>query len=715
MDNLESMNKSSMRGIILSIAILLSITFIAIPSYAQEIDVSSIALEETTILELKNDQDQDINTFRIWVGSDYSFKSFKTEKGWVGEKTPQGVIVFTSSEPIKKGESVKFGVKTDKVSSGINWKALDGKDKQIDTGKALPKELSKVVKNPDNVQVEENSGFSISAESIFRIVPEKPNVGSSIRVTGDKFGASQEFDFYIDTKKIGSFVTDKDGHFMTSMKIPEDQKADRADFIIKDKEGEERKISIRIGEIENRIPEENIKLTIQGIPNIVHRGDLLEIFGTGTPGKGVSLTINSPDGEVIRTRTAEIDSKGNWEIEPLIVPLDRPLGKYTGILTDGKTNKSISWTIESDKVIIITPTSLKFEPGETIKFNGTALPNKPIELVLEDPLGIEIFSDITETDEAGLVEFEFPTTQSSTEGTYTLIATQEKNKELIYVGLGQLPTIPVNLEFDKLNYKSGEEAIITLTGKASEIISLLIIDPSDKPKGESQSIQLGPDGRGSITLDLKGYGTGVYTAVISKGGDQNEEIFTVGLQTGSGEIDINTTKVSYFTGDSILLLGETGPNVLLTITLSDPNGKEIKVKETFSDKNGKISSGTFRVPSDGIPGTWTIKAASGSNFDTVDFEVNSIVIEGMIVTVTKGQDIPGYGKTINISVIGAQQTVDLQIIGDDNKVIEELSFPASKSGEIKQPWIIPKDTEPGTYTIKASDAFNTAESTFEIN
>ena len=704
-----------MRGIILSIAILLSITFIVIPSYAQEIDVSSIALEETTILELKNEQDQDINTFRIWVGSDYSFKSFKTEKGWVGEKTPQGVIIFTSSEPIKKGESVKFGVKTDKVSSGINWKALDGKDKQIDTGKALPKELSKVVKNPDNVQVEENSGFSISAESIFRIVPEKPNVGSSIRVTGDKFGASQEFDFYINTKKIGSFVTDKDGHFMTSMKIPEDQKADRADFIIKDKEGEEKKISIRIGEIENRIPEENIKLTIQGIPNIVHRGDLLEIFGTGTPGKGVSLTINSPDGEVIRTRTAEIDSKGNWEIEPLIVPLDRPLGKYTGVLTDGKTNKSISWTIESDKVIIITPTSLKFEPGETIKFNGTALPNKPIELVLEDPLGIEIFSDIIETDADGLVEFEFSTTQSSTEGTYTLIATQEKNKELIYVGLGQLPTIPVNLEFDKLNYKSGDVAIITLTGKASEIISLLIIDPSDKPKGETQSIQLGPDGRGSITLDLKGYGTGVYTAVISKGGDQNEEIFTVGLQTGSGEIDINTTKVSYLTGDPILLLGETGPNVLLTITLSDPNGKEIKVKETFSDKNGKISSGTFRVPSDGIPGTWTIKAASGSNFDTVDFEVNSIVIEGMIVTVTKGQDIPGYGKAINISVIGAQQTVNLQIIGDDDKVIEELSFPASKSGEIKQPWIIPKDTEPGTYTIKASDAFNTAESTFEIN
>lgn len=715
MSNLENMNKSSTRGIILSIAILLSITFVAIPSYAQEIDVSSIALEETTILELKNEQDQDINTFRIWVGSDYSFQSFKTEKGWVGEKTPQGVIVFTSSEPIKKGESVKFGVKTDKVSSGINWKALDDKDKQIDTGKALPKELSKVVKNPDNVQVEQNSVFSISAESVFRIVPEKPNVGSSIRVTGDKFGASQEFDFYINSKKIGSFVTDKDGHFMTSMKIPEDQKADRADFIIKDKEGEEKKISIRIGEIENRIPEENIKLTIQGIPNVVHRGDLLEIFGTGSPGKGVSLTINSPDGEVIRTRTAEIDSKGNWEIEPLIVPLDRPFGKYTGVLSDGKTNKSISWTIESDKVIIITPTSLKFEPGETITFNGTALPNKSIELTLEDPLGKEVFSDIFEIDESGEVEFEYQTLQSTPEGTYSLIATQEKHKEFIFVGLGELPKIPVNIEFDKASYKSTETAIITVTGKASEVVSLLIIDPSDKPKGDTISIQLQPDGRGSHSLDLNGFASGVYSAVVSKGSAKSTEIFAVGLQVGSGEIDINTTKTEYHPGDPILVLGETSPNAILTISLINPEGKEVKIiEESFSDKNGRISEEKFRIPSDAKTGIWKIHAKSGSNFDIVELDVRAVMQEGMIVSVVDNPDTY-LGKSKNIQIFGASQTVAIEIVSSEGIVIENLSIPASKAGEINLPWFVPPETEPGTYTIKVSDAFNSAETTFEIS
>ena len=350
-----------------------------------------------------------------------------------------------------------------------------------------------------------------------------------------------------------------------------------------------------------------------------------------------------------------------------------------------------------------------------MKFNGTALPNKSIEIVIEDPLGKEIISDIIQIDDSGIIEFEFETTQNSSEGTYTLIATQNNDKEFIYAGLGQLPTIPVNLEFDKLSYKSGETAIITLSGKASEIISLLIIDPSDKPAEDPISISLQPDGRGTHSIDLKGYSIGVYTAVISKGSTQSTEVFTVGLQTGSGEIKINTTKTQYNSGDSILILGDTAaPNVLLTLTMINPNGDEIKIKETFSDKNGKISEDSFRIPSDAISGTWKINAKSGANFANIEIEVLAVVQEGMVIQVEEGQDIPGFGKTINIHVFGAKQTVTIDIFAEDGEIIEELSFPASDKGEINQPWIIPSDTEPGTYTIKVADAFNDAETTFEI-
>jgi hypothetical protein len=721
------MTKSSTRGIFLSITLLFSLLLFVIPSNAnaQEINVKSFAFEETTIIEFTNDSDEEVDTFRIWLGSDFNFKSFKTEKGWVGEKTPLGVIIFTSSETIKPGESVKFGVKTDKVKPGINWKALDKVDNVIDTGKVLSGELPKVIQNTEikQDQILGDTGTGISTESIFRIVPEKPNVGSSIRVTGDEFGASQEFDFYIDSKKVGSFETDEDGHFMTTMKIPDDvkipndEKDVRVSFIIKDKDGQQKELSFRIGEIENRIPESgNIKLTIKGLPEVLHRGDFLEIFGTGTPGDTITVEVATFDGKIINSRIVEIDPKGNWEIdEPIIITLDTPLGKYSTTISDGRQTILKHWIIESDKVIIIAPISFKFDQGEIMKFNGTALPNKPIEIILEDPLGKEIFSDIIQIDDSGVVEFQFQTELSAIKGTYTIIATQENEKEFIFAGVGQPPEIPINLALDKLNYKEGETVIISIIGKGSGVVSLLILDPSDKQKGDDITIKLEPDGRGTYSLDLEGFASGIYAAIISKGNTESSEIFAVGLQTGSGQIEINTTKLNYLPGDPILILGDTAANAILTVILFDSDGNEVKVKETFSDKNGKISESSFRIPTDAEAGMWTINVKSGSNFDIVEIEVLATLQEGIQVSVGEIETLGVVGKIITIKVIGAQQTVQIEIIAENGEIIEVLSgIGATSQGEINQPWRIPEETEPGIYTVRVTDPFDSAETTFEF-
>ncbi len=711
------MSRSSMRGIFLSVALLFSIILLTSNVYGEKVSISSIALEETSVLELTNDSTEEVNTLRIWLETDFNFQSFKTEKGWAGEKNTQGVIVFTSSESIKPGESVKFGIKTDKSNPGINWKAFDNKDTLISTGISIPKELPPADKNSQSDPKSNNPGNSISNESVFRIIPEKPNVGSSIRVTGDNFGALQEFNFYIDSKKIGPFETDKNGHFMTTMKIPDNQKADRVDLKIVAEDGEEIKKSIKIGEVNNRIAPENVPLTIKGTPDVVYRGKFLELSGTGEPNGAITADITTPEGNVINTRIAKIDSKGNWEVEePILIALDTPFGKYSAVVSDGRENIQVYWSVETDKKIIISPTTLKFEQGETMKFNGTALPNKLIEIVLKDPLGKEIVSDIKKIDGSGYVEFEFPTTQNMPEGTYTLIATQEKEKEFTYAGIGQLPIIPVNLEFDKLNYKSGDTAIITLSGEASEIISLLIIDPSDKPVGDAISVTLQADGRSTQSLELKGYASGVYNAVISKGSAQSEEIFTVDLRAYSDKIEINTIKTEYYPGDSVLILGETGTttNVLLTITMTDPDGNVIKVKETFSDKNKKISESSFRIPSEATPGLWIINAKSGSTFDNAEIEVLGITEDGMIVSVTNSPKLDGVNDFITIHVVGASNTVEIEIIAEDGEVIEDLAFPASKEGLIDTPWKIPKDTESGTYIVRVTDSFNTTEVSFEI-
>ena len=63
---------------------------------------------------------------------------------------------------------------------------------------------------------------------------------------------------------------------------------------------------------------------------------------------------------------------------------------------------------------------------------------------------------------------------------------------------------------------------------------------------------------------------------------------------------------------------------------------------------------------------------------------------------------------------GAAQTVQIEIIDSENTTVDNLTIQASGSGDIDSPWIIPEETEPGTFTIKVSDAFDTAETTFEL-
>jgi len=712
------MIRSSTRGILLTIVVLFSVSLILIPSngYAEEINVKSVELDKTTIISFTNDAVEDVKTFRIWLGENVNFKSFKTEKGWIGEKNPQGVIIFTSSEPIKTGESVKFGFKTDKSSPVINWKGLDQTNIIIDTGVVVSTKITKVNQNPEINLREDGEIFS---KSTFRIIPEKPNSGSTIRVTGEAFGASQIFDFYIDTEKIGSFETDEDGFFITTMKIPNTQTSDRVDFKVKNNQGEEKIVSLRLGDNNNRITElKEIKVSVNGIKNIVHRGDSLELSGTATPGKSIIAEITDPNKITINSRTAKVDGTGNWKLsEPINIPFDALFGKYSITISDGRNHILKNWVIETDKVIIINPTQQMFEAGELIKFNGTALPNQSLELILEDNLGKEIISDILEVDETGFIEFEYQSRENDdTEGTWTLIATQGKNKEFTYVGYDEMPTIPVNLEFDKTNYKSSEIATISLLGNPSDNLRMIIISPSGNISGEEITIQLQEDGRGTYNLDLTGFGSGIYTAVIQKGNSQSTEMFSVGLQIGSGPIEINTTQVEYEQGERILLLGKTNPNVLMIGILIDPSGNEVKSLEIPSKSDGTFTEERLRIPSDGMIGTWKINVSSGSNLKIIEFNVLSTITDGIIIKITEDLEIPGVGKYIKIGITTTQKLgITIEIINQNGQIIDNtLTCTTTADFKCEILWSIPEDSLPGTYTVKVNDSIRTEQTTFEV-
>jgi len=408
---------------------------------------------------------------------------------------------------------------------------------------------------------------------------------------------------------------------------------------------------------------------------------------------------------------ANVDTNGKWNNE-FLVPIDAVFGKYTAEISDGREPKLVSWIVESSESIQISPTKIQFDPGAIMIFNGTAIPNQELEVILENPQGSEIFSNIISVGSDGVVEFEIPTTFDDVDGTYILYSFQGNNNAITLIGLGQPPQAQLIAKTGKLNYQVGDIVNFAIQGPPSSTVKLLIIDPSENTT--SDSIELGADGKNSYELDIDGYSSGVYSVVFSGVGTKSEVVFSVGLQTATGTVKIGTTKSEYKPGDPILILGESDKEVLVTLTLLDPDGKISKTKLTITDADGKISESSIRIPADAKIGNWKIRASSGPNLDIIEFDVSpSLEEEGMVIIIGEFESFPGIGKVVNIKVLGAQQAVDITVTSPSGEIIGEKLHITGK-GEINTKWPIPPEASPGTYTIFVKDAFNNATVNFVL-
>ena len=694
------------------------------------IEVSSTRFAGTSIIEFENGSGSDIGQIRLWLPPDASLTSFKNEYGWTGRQNTVGVVIFVADTPVKPGGTVKFGIKSDTADTRINWKALDPSEAQIGIGTTQPTEIgAPAPAAPPPPQQQQQpaappqqpagqgaaAAAAIREASSFRLIPDKPRVGDAIRVAGAGFGPNEALSFHINGEQAAAFETNSGGGFLITSAIPGGIIPSRVDFDVRDAHGNEKTVSLRVREAEVReAVVQDVPLTMEGLPGVIHRGDLLTVTGTAKPGSTVTARILGPEGNLVTTDPRPVDGAGDWSFET-IMPQDTPYGRYEAVITDGFDTITREWSVESSKTIEIEPTTQVFKPGELMRFSGTAIAGEPIEFILENPQGTEVFSDIKQVDASGMAEFAYQTEQSTQEGTYVLIAKQGDSTEIILAGLGERPREHIVAKMDKLNYKKSDVATINIDGPASATLSLLVIDPSDRQKFVDNRVVLRPDGKQAYDLDLKDYASGIYTLVLSRANTKTTETFSVGLQFGSGQIDIRTTKHTYKTSDPVLVLGETNANVLLTLQLIDPGGAVVKEKETFTNKDGRIVDGSFRIPANGGAGIWVVKASSGQNFATTELEVVATVQEGMLVTISGIRDIPGIGRVVDFAVIGAQNTVVISITNrDGGEIGKELTFPASQDGTVSQPWPIPRELPPGVYTITARDAVDSASAEFTL-
>jgi len=681
-------------------------------SFADEVVATSIGFENSTILELKNVRGNtaNIDTVRIWLSGENEFKSFKTEQGWMGKNTPQGVIVFTSQKEVNPGEAVKFGIKTEQENPIINWKALDSSGEVISSASTTITK-SEAPQNKPELNLPKTTG--IKDESNFRFIPEKPTSNSDFRVVGENFVPNQSLDFYIGDKLEKSIKVDSDGKILFTAKAPLTKNDERTEFILIDSGGNEKILSIRIPLLENREIPDIIKLSLGNTPQQVKRGDTITLTGMATPNTTITITTKILNGDIIAISTIGVGFNGEWSHDNLFSPT-LELGQISIEVNDGKSTALRNIEVISAKLINISSIETAYEPGDRVTIDGTAIPNQEMSIVVEDSIGAEIFSRIVSVGESGNVNFFVDISRDAIEGTYVLLAFQGNEEGVTIFGIGQEPESILILRTASLNFSSHENAKVTIQGQPNAQVSIMLIDSSDREKF-SDSVNLGPSGKVVYEVKTNELTAGAYTLIGKRGESSGSVIFTIGLKTGSGAISVQTTRDEYKSGEHVLILGNTGSiNVLLDVVIADPDGTVIKKVETFSDRFGLFKIDNFRIPLDGKLGIWTINAKSGGNFKATEFKVSG---ESATLSISADKNEYKPNELVNFSGSGARQsaTITIKIFDSEGDKITELNINAKSDGKYLTIWQIPADLELGEYEITADDGASNTSTKFIIN
>ena len=673
------------------------------------ISVNADGYENTILVEFENESTSKIKTIRMWPGGEVTFESFKSEPGWGGGKYSDGkLVIFTATNTLNPNESVKFGLITSKIVNGINWKALDQNGNDIDTGKTSIQTISET----DSIFTEEESKEVIEAKETGnqlygtkKFIPDVIRVGSDVRLVGNGFDLQENLKLYLDNTIIKEVNTDDQGNFLTTIEIPNTKDAGTSEFIIKDESGNIQSTSIEVKAAENRFLK-TAKFEISSIPAEIRYDETLTISGSAYPQSAVIIAFEDMDRVLEKVRVVTTNSNGEWVFEEIIDRGENIGEKYVIIKNNNnKTTKNLN--IKSDYLVQAATAAVRYDQGETLSITGTGEPNQKTTVWIKDESGKIVHYDVFTSQPNGNLDYSFTTTDSFETGTYTAILKQSTGSDATVFGIGKYPTTTIVTLMEKTNFLLNSKAILNIIGPPTSKLNIQILDSNDQIE-LTDSLVTSSTGKMKYTIDLDGLTSGIYRAVVSSLSIQDSIKFSIGLEPGSGSISLISIQETYSPGQSILVLGNTGSNARITITLYDPSRNISSITETFSDDTGNFSTTAIGIPLDGELGTWEIVAHSRLDTKSIDINVTVPTQKGITLDMTDTEFNPG--NTIMITGVAQSDASRLTIVITDQngEIFSLLETPVTAYGTFSLPWLIPGSTETGTYTITVSDTENSA-------
>jgi hypothetical protein len=710
------MRKYSTSSIFISVLLVFSVfTLLSISEVnaAEVISINAKSYENTIIIEFKNDGTSKIETIRMWPGGEVTFESFKSEPGWGGGKySNDQMVIFTATNTLKTGESVKFGLITNEKVNGINWKALDRDGQIIDSGKISIQEISHTTSSYAEETDQEIDEFKEAGSALYgtkKFIPEKIRPGSDIRLVGNGFAPEKNLKFYLDNTVLTSVKTDNQGNFLATISIPDTQNIGTSEFIIKDASGNFQSTNINIEEPKNRFLKD-AKFEVSSIPGEVRYGETLTISGNAYPQSTVIIEIEDNERVLEKARIVSANSNGEWIFEEMIERTDHVGEKF--VITKNNQNKiTKNLTLKSDYLVEISTSAIRYNAGETVIVTGTGEPNKDTTVWIKDQDKKIIHYDVFTSNANGSLNYEFVTDNAFSSATYTVIVKQEGGSDATLFGIDKYPTTSIVTLMEKTNFALNSKAILSVIGPPSSKLSITLLDSNDNIKSTAPATT-SSDGKIRYSLDLDGLDSGVYRVAISAGNNQDSVKFSIGLEAGSGAISLISIQENYSPGESILILGNTGSNARLTITLLDPSGNVSAITETFSDSTGSFSTEDLGIPSNAILGNWKITAHSRLDSKSIDIIVSIPTGKNLTLQIEETQFV--IGDKVIIKGVGQSDSnrLEIKITNESGEIVESLKTPITSSGTFYLPWTIPSGFNPGTYTITIND--NENSDSFEI-
>jgi len=713
---MNCMKRYSTTAILISVLLVFSIfTLISISEVnaAEVISVNAKGYENTIIIEFENESTSKIKTIRMWSGGEVAFTSFKSEPGWGGGKySDSKLLIFTATNTLNPGESVKFGLITDEKVNAINWKALDPNDNDIDKGKIsiqVISETSSDILEEESKEVEQAKETGDELYGTKKFIPEKIRPGSDIRLVGSGFGSEKNLKLYLDSTILKSVNTDKQGNFLTTISIPDTYNVGTSKFIIKDEFENIQTTNISIKEPKNRFLKTS-NFEVNNIPAEIRYEETLTISGNAYPQSAIIIAFENNERILEKTRVVSANANGEWVFEETIERTD-DLGEKFVIFKNNQNKTTKNLTVKSDYLIQISMSAVRYNLGETVTITGTAEPNNDTTIWVKNENKKIVYYDVFTTNADGSLNYEFVTDDTFSSGTYTVIIKQETGSDAALFGISQYPTAVLVALMEKTNFELDSKAILSIVGPTSSNLSITILDSNDNIK-MTDSITSSPIGKNKYAIDLDGLDSGVYRAVVSSTNIQDSVKFSIGLDAGSGAISLVSTKTNYSPGESIFVIGNTGNNARIMITLLDPSGNISAKIETFSDNSGSFSASEIGIPPDGTLGKWKITAHN--RLDSNSVEINVSIPTGKSLTLQIEETQFSIGNTVIIKGVGQSDSIwlEVKITNESDEVIVSLHTPITSSGTFNLPWTVPPGFDTGTYTITISD--NENSSSFEI-